>query len=175
MPCGSPKLCPPVISTAYSVVFHRRDAITTPGDNHLQTPFWHVTSPPARPAKPASRKLGLSPTTRSLAEETSQAQTGILRQDFLGIGAKTLVRLEASSHCRQPRDGGEMAPNRIRPLLALNFQNPEGDRKKKNLQRGARSDLPDGRRESDLGSAAHPRGASHVGIRCFRANNLPAG
>src|SRR5258708_4591222 len=30
-----------------------------------------------------------------------------------------------------------------------------------------------GGRESHLGSAAHPWGASHVGIRCFRENDLP--
>ena len=52
--CGSPRHCPPVFSTACGVVFHKRNAITMRHDNHLKIPDWHITSRPARPAKPAS-------------------------------------------------------------------------------------------------------------------------
>jgi len=45
--------------------------------------------------------------------------------------------------------------------------------RKRDFKGSSGSSLPDGSRESDVGRSAHSRGASDVGIRCFRTNHLP--
>ncbi len=50
--CRSPKSCPPVISTGYSVAFHKQTAIVTPHDRDLSTPVRHHSSPLPRTSQP---------------------------------------------------------------------------------------------------------------------------
>src|SRR6266851_8011808 len=91
----------------------------------------------------------------------------------MGLGAKVLVRMETNSDHRGPGDRGALAQIGVRTLLACDLQGSTSDRQEEGFQRGTGSHLPYGGRESNLGSAAHPWGASHVGIRCFRENDLP--
>src|SRR6266478_6178831 len=65
-----------------------------------------------------------------------------------------LVRLEPVSHRRASRHGCSMAPIRVCPLLALNFQVPWTGWQKTSFKRDPRFDFPDGRRKSDVGSTS---------------------
>src|SRR5713101_7174052 len=76
--------------------------------------------------------------------------------------------METNSDHRGPGDRGALAQIGVRTLLACDLQGSTSDRQEEIFQRGTGSHLPYGGRESNLGSAAHPWGASHVGIRCFR-------
>ena len=50
---------------------------------------------------------------------------------------------------------------------------PWPGRQKANFERHPRFDIPNGRRESDVGCAPDSRRASHARFGCFRANHLP--
>jgi hypothetical protein len=66
-----------------------------------------------------------------------------------------------------------MAQIGIRALLAVHLQAPPSSWQKENFKGSPGSYFPDSCGKSDVGRAAHSRGASHVGIRCFRVNHLP--
>src|ERR1700674_640508 len=67
-------------------------------------------------------------------------------------------------------DGGPMASGRFPFVLEADFQSSKVDRAETDSEGSSGIDLSHGGRESNMGSAAHPRGASHVGIRYFRTN-----
>src|SRR5258706_7718085 len=66
-----------------------------------------------------------------------------------------------------------MAQISIRALLAFSLKSPAGDRQKENFKGSARSDLPDGHREPNLGCAANSWRAEDVRVRCLRKNGFP--
>src|SRR6266404_1561211 len=57
-------------------------------------------------------------------------------------------------------------------VLARSVQSPAGDRQKENFKGSARSDLPDGHREPNLGCAANSWRAEDVRVRCLRKNGF---
>ena len=67
-----------------------------------------------------------------------------------------LVRMEASSHRRHPGNGRPLAPGWFSFVLEDDLQSQEASGEKTNVEGGSRVDLPDGCRESNVGSAAHP-------------------
>ena len=74
--------------------------------------------------------------------------------------------MEGDAHYRPARNGRSMASGRIQTVLDHAVQSPQtSGRWPEDLERDPRTDLPDGRGESNLGRTAHPRRTSHVGLR----------
>jgi hypothetical protein len=171
--CPSPKFCPPLISRGYAVAIHRQSAIALSHDRHGCTLDWCDRPILPGPSPTASRKPRPSPTTRGIEAKASQAKACSVRQAILGVGTKVLVRVETGTYRGHPRNGGPMASGRLQIVLEADFQGTKTYWAKGNSKASAGINLSDGRGKSDVGRAAHSRGASHVGIRCFRAKHLP--
>ena len=58
-----------------------------------------------------------------------------------------------------------MAPGRLPTVLETDFESEEADGEKTDAEAGAAVDLPDGRREHNLGSTSHPWGTAHARLR----------
>jgi putative transposase len=65
-----------------------------------------------------------------------------------------------------------VAPGRLLTVLETDFESEEADREKTDAEAGAAVDLPDGRRERNLGSTSHPWGTAHARLRHLGADDL---
>jgi hypothetical protein len=65
--------------------------------------------------------------------------------------------METGSNHRESRDRCALAPIWIRVLLAGHLQSPKDGRQEKDFQASARSHLPDGDGEPDVGRTAYSR------------------
>ena len=81
--------------------------------------------------------------------------------------------METGSHGGKPRDGCPLAQVWIRTVLACHFQGSSDRREKEDFEGSKGSDLSDGRREFELGRAAHPRRVIDARFRRLRKNCLP--
>jgi hypothetical protein len=118
----------------------------------------------SKPSQPHFGKSRASATTHRSEKTASTVEAKFVRQTILGGRSSMLVRMDASSHRRHAGNGRPLAPGWFSFVLEDDLQSQEASWEKTNLEGGSGVDLPDGRRESDVGSAAHPWGASHVGF-----------
>ncbi len=161
---GSPKLCPPMISTGHGVVIHRRNAISTAHNTHDRTSGRLVSSAFPRSRHTLTRKLGSSSATRCSETSASTRKTESVRQTFLGCRLSILVRMEKGSHRCHSRDGGPMASRRLPGVLETDLQSAKADWTKTDFEASSGINLSHGDREFNLGSASHPRGTPYVGL-----------
>ena len=78
--------------------------------------------------------------------------------------------MEAGTDSRSTGDRRALAPRRLQALLDMALAAPSSRGQKVRQQRGARTHLPHGRRESNLGLTAHSWRIENAGPRYFRAN-----
>src|SRR6267143_6256044 len=81
---SSPKFCPPVNSTGYSVAVHRRNAVGPSHDRRYRPTHKRNSSPFSGSSHAAARKPRPSSTTRGIEAKTSQTEADNIRQGFLG-------------------------------------------------------------------------------------------
>ena len=87
----------------------------------------------------------------------------LTRPTVLDCRSTALVRLEAALVIVVPDTVVQLASSWIQALLAYHFESSGGLWwQEANFERNSGFDLPDGRGESDLGSTANPRRASHA-------------
>jgi len=122
--------------------------------------------------RPTVRESGSSATTRRFETKAPSAEVCYSRQIVLGNLAAALAGMETSVDSCPARDRCSLASGRIQVVLdlALAASKPRG--KKMRPQRIARTHLPHGCREPDLGRAANSRGIEDAGLRYFGANGV---
>jgi hypothetical protein len=123
-------------------------------------PFAEALFRPARsvcpfPPQPAFGELGSSTTARSLEKETPSAAICCTGQIVLGDISAALAGMEASIDPRPDGDRHSLASSRIQVVLDVALAASEPLGKKMRQQEIARTDLPHGRPEPDLGYATH--------------------
>src|SRR5258708_405683 len=141
----------------------RHCSVITPTYVSIHRPVPRNTSSPlARASEPLTRESGATSTTRSPETSTSAAKTRPARQALLGRRPPILVRMAAIPHCGHARNRGALAQGRIPFVLEADLQSQEAHRETTDIEGSSGIDLPDGRREPNVGSATHPWRASHA-------------
>ena len=105
--------------------------------------------------RPVVGKLGTSPTTRRIEAEASSAALCRTRQIVLGDSAAALAEMGMGLGPCPAGDRCSLAQGRIQVVLDMALAASEPRWKKMRQQRIARTYLPYGCRESDLGCAAN--------------------
>ena len=141
-----------------------RSGITPCHVSIRQTFFWNDRSSLSLAAKSPPRKLGSTPATFHSEASPSATEPEHLRPGLLGSCSASLVRLEAVSPHRHSRNCRALASSWFPSVLEAGFQDHQAAWQKADPQGGSGSDLPHGRRESNLGCASHPRRIAHAGF-----------
>src|SRR5580700_336984 len=94
------------------------------------------------------------------------------RQAFLGHIAAVLVRVETGIDSRPAGDRCAMAPGRLRAVLDLALAASSSRGQEVRQQRATRTYLPHGRRESNLGCAAHSWRTKDAWLRHFGTDRV---
>jgi hypothetical protein len=122
-----------------------------------EAPLCNASSRLAWAAKSPPRKSGYTPTTCRAETAPAATELGHRRPTLLGRRAASLVGLEAVPGHRYAGDCGPLAPSGFPSLLDVGFENPEAGGEKTGPSAGTGPELPQGRREPDLGRTSHPR------------------